>query len=196
MVELKLLSQPLNYSNYSISKVRRFYWKISNFNVTGMGSMSVLSDSRSCLQSTHNFNKTRGSSFQNERLQTTEQNWCSHWCSFQQHLSLWSISKSLKHQIADLIEWFIFPLQESHEWLVLRYASELRRTSLRELCTWRCLFRWQHFMAGQSLRVPDSLLCPTAYIYTCMQTRDTRRDPWTSWACVRHVHRACNCDTM
>lgn len=44
------------------------------------------------------------------------------WCSYQQRVCLWEVRQNhSKYQIAELIERFISPLQETHEWLVLRY---------------------------------------------------------------------------
>lgn len=143
MDELKLSPETPNCSFYSILKVYRFYWKISTFSLEDTDLRSVLGYSRNSACTVFIISTKPYKILPKWTLST---NWTESMptvsCSFQQHLSLWSTSKSLKHQIADLIEWFIFPLQESHEWLVLRYVFELWRTSIRKLHTWRFLFRW------------------------------------------------------
>lgn len=97
----------------------------------------------------------------------------------QQYLAMQSTSKPSTHQIAAVIEWFIFLLRASHEWLVLRYVFWLWRTSIRESpWFWRSLFKLWCFMAGPSLLGWDSLLYPAAYIYMNTQRQGIRYDPW------------------
>lgn len=106
----------------SYFKGEQIKWRIATFSLEDTDSRSVLGCSRNATCTVFIGSTTLESSSKMNVFNLLNRI-CAHlWCLFQQHVSLWSTSKSLKHHIADLIEWFIFPLQESHEWLVLRYV--------------------------------------------------------------------------